>query len=197
MNTFEIVALVGAVAGFSMVLGGIWLVAKGIITMAATPKADALTIEWKKQFRINTQIPGLTFFLVGLMFVAVPLEFLKPPEVSPIEFNGQINGVDEPVSILVRPTNWALVGDSLTGEISGKVYPDFSVLLLLISAPGYEPYSKPFKVNLEGPRIAELGTVELRRSKVKESDLEKSIAHLPFQVPPSSSTQAPTYGVPL
>ena len=36
MTPFEIVALAGAIAGLSMVLGGIWLVAKGAITMAAT-----------------------------------------------------------------------------------------------------------------------------------------------------------------
>jgi hypothetical protein len=197
MNAFEIVALMGSAAGLSMVLGGIWLVAKGVITMAATPKADALTIEWKKQFRMNTQIPGLAFFLVGLMFIAVSLYFLQPHEIEPIEFEGQLKGVDEQVSIFVRPTTWELPGDSATGQISGKVYPDFSILVLMVNAPGYEPLIKPVKINLGGQRVAKLGTLELRRSKVKESDLQKSIAPIPFSAPDPSTTKTSTFGAPL
>jgi len=197
MTAFEIVALVGAFAGFCMVLGGIWLLAKGVITLAATPKTDAITIEWRKQFRINSQVPGIAFFLIGLMFISVSLEFLKPPDVAPIEFEGQIKGnIDEQVSILVRPANWELPGDSTTGQISGKVYPDFSVLVLVINAPGYEPFTKPVKVNLEGQRIAKLGTVELRR-KVKESDLQKQIVPIPFDAPIPSSAKDSKFGAPL
>lgn len=194
MSAFEVVALLGAIAGLAMVLGGIWLVAKGVITMAATPKADALTVEWKKQFRINTQVPGLAFFLVGLMFIAVSLQYLKPPEIVPIEFDGQIKGVEEPVSILVRPVNWELPGNT-TGQISGKVYPDFSFLVLVINAPGYEPFTKSIKVGTDGSRVARLGTLELRR-KIKESELEKKITPLNFNVPAPSPSSTPAFGAP-
>jgi len=67
MTVFDIVVLIAAACGLAMVVGGIWLLARGAITLAATPKTDALTLEWKKQFRINTQVPGLAFFLVGLI----------------------------------------------------------------------------------------------------------------------------------
>lgn len=194
MSAFEVVALVGALAGLSMVLGGIWLVAKGVITMAATPRADALTIEWKKQFRMNTQVPGLAFFLVGLLFIAVSLIFLKPSAIDPIEFEGRLKDVDEPVSILVRPANWELPSNS-TGEISGKVYPDFSFLVLVVNAPGYEPLTKPVKIDAEGHRMARLGTLELRR-KVKESDLEKRVAPLPFPPPAGPAAAGPAFGAP-
>ncbi|MDF3822084.1 hypothetical protein P3G55_19420 [Leptospira sp. 96542] len=197
MNAFVIVALLGAIAGLSMVLGGIWLVAKGLITMAATPKADALTIEWKKQFRINTQVPGLAFFLVGLMSITTSLVFLKPSDADPIEFEGQIRGIEGQVSILVRPSNWILNGDSATGRISGNVYPDFSFLVLSINAPGYEPLNKQVRVNLTGQRIANLGMVELRRSPVSESDLTRQIAPIPFSSPSLATTRAPTFGAPL
>jgi hypothetical protein len=193
MNAFQIVALMGSAAGLAMVLGGIWLVAKGVITLAATPATEALSIEWKKQFRLNTQVPGLAFFLVGLLFISVSLVFLKPADVTPIEFEGQITGVnaDEQVSILVRPSNWELPGNS-TGLISGKVYPDFSLLVLVISAPGFEPFSKPVKVNLEGQRIAKLGTVELKR-KLKASELQKQIVPIAFDTP-APSAAAPAFG---
>ena len=123
MTAFEIVALTGALAGISMVLGGIWLVAQGALTLAATPKSDALTIEWKKQFRINTQVPGIAFFLVGLLFITLSLGFLKPPELVPIEFEGEIKGIEEAPTIVVRPANWELPA-STGGHVNGRVYPD-------------------------------------------------------------------------
>lgn len=195
MDAFEIVALVGAVAGFSMVVGGIWLVAKGVITLAATPKAEALTIEWKKQFRLNTQVPGLAFFLVGLMFIAVSLTFLKPSDVAPISFEGQIRGIDQQVSIFVRPQPWVLAGDSVTGQIRGTVYPDVSVLVLSVTAPGYEPLDRPIKINLQGRRVADLGVVELRQSGVRRSDLSENIVPLPFSPPDASMKRAASFGV--
>lgn len=191
MTAFEMVALIGALAGASMVLGGIWLVAKGVITLAATPKADALTIEWKKQFRINTQVPGLAFFLVGLMFISISLGFLRPPDIVPIEFAGQLKGVDQPVSIVVRPENWELPGGS-TGQINGKIYPDFSVLVLMVNAPGYEPFTKSIRIEPNGHRVAELGTMEMHR-KVIQADLETHVAALPFGAPPVSD--GATFGV--
>ncbi|NML42671.1 hypothetical protein HHL11_02840 [Ramlibacter sp. G-1-2-2] len=181
MTAFEIVALTGALAGISMVLGGIWLVAKGVITLAATPKRDAITIEWKKQFRINTQVPGIAFFLVGLLFITMSLGFLKPPDIVPIEFDGEIKGIDDPPAILVRPANWELPS-STGGRINGRVYPDLSVVVLMINAPGYEPYTQSIRINPRGRRVAHVGTLELRR-KVQESDLEKRIAVLPFTTP--------------
>lgn len=182
MSPFEVVALIGALAGISMVLGGIWLVFKGALTLAAMPKTDAISIEWKKQFRINTQVPGIAFFLVGLLFIALSLQYLKPPEIVPIEFEGEIKGIDEPMSILVRPTNWELPA-STGGHIAGRVYPDLSVMVLMVNAPGYEPFTKSIKVGAQGRRVAHVGTLELRR-KVRESDLEKHITPLGFTAPP-------------
>jgi hypothetical protein len=194
MTAFEIVAMSGALAGLLMVLGGIWLVAKGAITLAATPQSDALTIEWKKQFRINTQVPGLGFFIIGLLFISVSLGFLKPSEIMPIEFEGQVTGVEEPISIIVRPANWELPSNT-SGQINGKVYPDFSFLVLIVNAPGYEPYTKSIKIGTDGQRLARLGTLELRR-KVKENELEKRITSLPFSAPPPNATQSANFGVP-
>ena len=94
----------------------------------------------------------------------------------------------------MRPANWELPGNT-TGQISGKVYPDFSFLVLVINAPGYEPFTKSIKVSADGPRMARLGTLELRR-KVKESDLEKKVTPLPFNLPAMSSAGTPAFGAP-
>jgi len=193
MTVFEVVALIAAFCGFAMVLGGIWLMAKGVITLAATPKTDALTIEWKKQFRMNTQVPGLAFFMVGLLFVWVALRSLHPADIVPIEFEGTIKGVEEPVSILVRPHAWELPSTT-SGEITGKIYPDLSVLVLVVNAPGYQPYSKLIKLKADGPRLAQLGTLELHRN-VRESDLSKSITDLPFNAPAPAKSENAAFGV--
>ena len=190
MTVFEVVALIASLCGFAMVLGGIWLVGKGVITLASTPKYDALTIEWKKQFRIHTQAPGLAFFLVGLIFVAVALQYLRPSGVVPIEIEGTLKGVEEPVTASVRPINWDL--HSTVNQISGRIYPDFSTIILVVNAPGYEPYSKVIKMNVSGRRLAQLGIVELRR-KVRESDLSKKIANLPFGI---KHDEGAVFGVP-
>jgi hypothetical protein len=123
-------------------------------------------------------VPGIAFFLVGLLFISVSLGFLRPGELVPMEFEGEIKGVEEPVSILVRPANWELPSTT-AGKINGKIYPDLSFVVLVINAPGYEPFSKSIKVSPDGRRVAQLGTLELRR-KFKKTDLTTSVAELPF-----------------
>jgi hypothetical protein len=195
MTAFELIATIGAACGVAMVLGGIWLIANGQITLASTPQVEALTIEWKKQFRMSTQVPGIAFFLVGLIFVVIPLMLLRPPVMVPLEFEGEIKGAEEPVSISIRPTtNWELPGTT-AGKVNGVIYPDLSVVLLVINAPGYEPVSKSIKISPDGRRLAQFGTLELRRTKLRKTDLAESIAGLPFEAPPAA-TNASMFGVP-
>ena len=196
MVAFEIIAIIGAACGVAMVLGGIWLIAKGQITLAATPHTDALTIQWKKQFRMSTQVPGIAFFIIGLTFVVVPLVLLKPPALVPLEFEGEIKGAEEPVSISVRPTSsWELPGTT-AGKVNGMIYPDLSVVLLVINAPGYEPFSKSIKVSPDGRRLAQFGTLELHRTKLRKTDLAESIVSLPFDAPSTAAANKLAFGVP-
>lgn len=168
------------------------MIAKGQLTLAATSHTDALSIEWKKQFRMSTQVPGIAFFVIGLVFVVLPLVFLKPAAIVPMEFEGEIKGVEEPVSILVRPaTNWELPCTT-TGKVNGKIYPDLSFVLLVINAPGYEPYSKSIKISSDGRHLAQFGALELHRTKVRKEFLSGSITKLPFE----ASANGPTFGVP-
>ena len=181
VSAFELIAMLAAVSGLIMVAGGIWLLAKGVITLAATPKGQAISVEWKKQFRLSSQVPGLAFFLVGLLFVALPLKFLQPSDTAPVEFEGDFKGVDAPVTINVRPQDWTLSASS-AGHVQGKIYPDVSVLVLSVTAPGYVPFTTVVKLENSGRRLARLGTLELRRT-VRESDLVKSIGDAPLTTP--------------
>jgi hypothetical protein len=167
------------------------------LTFAATPNTEALTLEWKKQFRLTTQVPGMAFFLIGLLFVAVSLWALWTPGLAPLEFEGKITGVEEPVSILVRPTNrWELRGTT-AGAIIGKIYPDLSQLELVVNAPGYVPLITPIQVNPRG--LNNLKTLELRR-ELKKSDLTAtaSVPDLPFNPADTANAAASkvAYGSP-
>lgn len=192
MTPFEIVAVLGALAGVLMVLGGILLFYKGALTLQATPQ-DAITLEWKKQFKISTQVPGIAFFLVGLLFVVVSLFYLKPPPIIPIEIEGQISGVDQPVSLAITPAKWELQGDT-TGKIQGKVYPDLSVLLLVVNAPGYEPFTQSISVKEESRKLAKVGTLQLTR-KVNISDIKENLIDIPFPAPPTTLPNQKPFGV--
>ena len=194
MSVFDIVVLIAAACGLAMVVGGIWLLARGAITLAATPKTDALTIEWKKQFRINTQVPGLAFFLVGMMFIGLSLRFSQPPDVVPIEFRGQFKGVEGPVTVLVAPNRWQ-IPTTTSGMLQGKVYPDLSMLILVATAPGYEPFSTVVALRPQGQRLAELGTLELKKKVGEIKASSANIGAIDFN-PPDHGAGASSFGVP-
>ena len=193
MIVFEIVVLIAAACGLVMVVGGIWLLAKGAITLASAPKTDAITIEWKKQFRINTQVPGIAFFLVGLLFLGFSMYFSRPPDIVPIEFNGQIKNVEEPVTILVSPNQWQIPTAS-DGSVEGKIYPDLSILLLVVSAPGYEPFRSVVNLRKSGKRLAKLGTLELKKKIAEIKATPDNISAIGFAAPPAGNNQ-PNFGV--
>jgi hypothetical protein len=55
---FGAVVLLTALCGLIVVAGGIFLLAKGAITLASTSPTDALSVEWQKKFKLNTQVPA-------------------------------------------------------------------------------------------------------------------------------------------
>jgi hypothetical protein len=193
ITPFEVVAILGAFCGTAMVVGGIWLVAKGVITLAATPQAQALTIEWKRQFRINTQVPGLAFFIVGMLFISISLRFLQPDPVLPVELVGELRGMDQPWLLSIRPQNsWEQRG-SATRTFSTKIYPEVSSLVIEVTAPGYEPFEKSIPISGKTKRLENIGILELRR-KVVKADISQSVATLPFQVEPPGPEPRPSFG---
>lgn len=195
MSPFEGAAILGAVCGTAMVFGGIWLVAKGVITLAATPQAEALSIEWKKQFRMNTQVPGLAFFLVGLLFIYISLLFLKPVEVPPFEVAGELKGMDQPWSISIRPqNNWQEKGSSAR-RFNTRIYPEVSSLIIEVTAPGYEPFEKSITITPRNKRTEDLGTLVLRRV-IKKEEIARSVASLPFDATAPGAASRATFGEP-
>jgi hypothetical protein len=190
MTVLAIVELLTATCGIIVVAGGIYLLAKGAITLAATSPADALTIEWQKKFRVNTQVPGIAFFVIGLCFVVVALYSASPPE--PIDLQGEVHGVDGPVTVIIRsePLHPPVFGD---GAIRYRFYPDFSVLTLEASAPGYEPM--PVPVEISHGALINVGTIQLRRKIQEIAAKPESIQPISFQ-PPLVTDTTRSFGAP-
>lgn len=190
MDVFSIAVIMAVLCGLAMVLGGILLIYKGAMTLAGTPAVDAITIEFKKQFKLNSQVPGVAFFIVGLLFVVVALWFCRPPR--PIELEGRFKGSDAPVTIVVSSPRWHLQPSS-TGVIRGRIVPDMTYLVVEAFAPGCEPLQEPIDTRKVMGGKVELGEFHLVR-KVDGVTLNPSnISSIPFQVPPANAPEA--YGV--
>lgn len=190
MSMFEVVALFGAISGLSMILGGMWLIAKGAMKLAETAPGDALTVEWMKKLRISTQAPGIAFFIIGLAFITLSLWFTSPSEVEPIVIDGQIEEMEDPdpVTVSIQPVAQTLELSS-DGQILAKVYPDTTYLVLRISAPGHVPFVKTI------PRShPSIGKLKLRRMMKKEQ-IATNVQELPFEPPPLASERDYNFGV--
>jgi hypothetical protein len=192
MSIFELAVLLASLCGVIMVCGGLFLLGRGAITLAATPKTDAISIEFRKQFRIHTQVPGIALFLVGLMFVTQALYFSKPGDIVPIDLQGEVSGVVGPVTVIIS-TKWP-VHTFTGGQIEGRIYPDMTSLIVEATAPGYLPFSAPVKLKTSPRRVAALGSLRLQKVLDEIPPNPANIRGLDFTAPPPG--QGGSFGVP-
>jgi len=180
MSTHDIAILFSAIAGFCMVIGGMLLIWKGAIVLAGTDSSTALSIEWKKDFKLNTQAPGIAFFILGLSFSCVAIYSSKPNALKPtdpIYITGTFDNVNEIVTITAVPSGW-VVSSGSNGVVDAKFTPDTEILNLNFSAAGYLPaqipqnlsktkdrvirFDKPFKL-IKSP----VPTIETKQENIK------------------------------
>lgn len=184
-------AVAGAIlSGLLMVGGGIWLIYKGALVLASTDKATALSIEWKKSFRLNTQAPGVAFFIIGLLFLIVALQFSKPAQIEPIQVLGRVINVDQPVTVTAETDLWPIKISS-DGKINGEIYPNVRQLTIRITAPGYRPVWHP--ITLEDDHTVELAEpIALIKTTSEIFGSVENIDEAPAGLAPLAS--APNFG---
>lgn len=161
-QVFELAVVITALAGFSMVIGGMALIYKGALALAGTDKSQALSIEWKNELRISTQAPGIAFFVVGLAFCATALYAAKPNPVEPFRITGNVASVDEPLTVIAESSPWQ-VTTSTDGTIDGQIFPNVTSLVIKVTAPGYKPFAKPINLGSASGREIKLTGIRLDR----------------------------------
>lgn len=190
MGTWDYILLLGAVCGLIMVLGGILLLYKGAISLTNISGADAFTIEFKKELRVSTQYPALGIFLIGLLFIALPV-YIGKPEINKITLKAKTIDVSEPVNISIKANSWSS-GLSHTGEIIETIYPNIDNIQVVVSAPGYENKSKTINISSVKNGVADLGDIHLQQKLAKSSIDSSRVVPIPDGLP--SLTDKPAFG---
>jgi hypothetical protein len=144
MNPFNIVIYGSLFCAIAMILGGIWLLAKGAIKLSEEGKnPGGLTVEVFNKIKVNTGYPALAFFIIALFFIALAMWFSKPADVLSLNIDGKLNIDGDPselVTIKVVPSSESGVTlhPNSDGSLTRTLHPEFA-LDVVINAAGYEP----------------------------------------------------------
>lgn len=151
-----------------MVIGSMGLLYKGIITLGKADTKSAMTVEFKKHIKVTSHYPALALFLVGWIFLLVPMflnnEINTPDEVQ-VDGNILIIPSSDIGKVTVRVLGgpWDLTPDT-DGSLNQTLYPNLRKMRLEVSAPGRPTIVKTVKVDESG-RIM-LGPVQVPASLV-------------------------------
>ena len=141
MQPHTVAIYVSLFCALVMIIGGIWLLAKGVIKLSETGKAEGgLSVEVFNKFKFSTGYPALAFFIIGVFCIAVAIWFSKPADAVSIVFVGKLN-LDNTSAVRGKVVPVAEVGATFQPNSNGiieKTHPDlrFEVQIL---APGYDP----------------------------------------------------------
>ena len=148
-------------AGFCMVIGGMLLIWKGAIVLAGTDSSTALSIEWEKKFKLNTQAPGIAFFILGLLFSSLAIYSSRSTE--PIYVVGTLDDVNEIVTVTVAPQQLWEIKSGSNGVIDGMFRPDTETINLKFTAACYEDAQIPHNLSKIKDRIIKIDNIKLKR----------------------------------
>ncbi len=122
-----------------MVIGGLYLLSKGIISINKANKEDAITLEFKNQLKVTSHYPAIALFIIGFGFSALALHtYNKAMEHLEFKLVGHVN-VPEPNKVrakVVLPEISAGQADNF-GRIIATITPRVDVLDIRLTYPGY------------------------------------------------------------
>lgn len=163
MGTFDIVIILGAICGLSMVIGGMGLLYKGVITLNQASTQEAASLEFKKMLKITTHYPALGLFIIGLAFVIIAVVFSKSTQ-NQFEITGRITNIDDPDSLKVVITVPAWEGTAnVGGEINASVIPRIDRFNVWLTYPGYRDFKKLIKTKESKLGVITIGEQQLQK----------------------------------
>jgi len=193
---FNVAIYVSLFCAIVMIVGGIWLLAKGAIKLSEAGKTEGgLSVEFFNKIKLNTGYPALAFFIIGLFFIALAIWFSKPADVVSLSIDGKLNiegGRSDDLTVKVVPNNdigVTLRPDS-DGDLTRTLHPEFE-LQFVINAAGYNPdgYRKTVTITRGKPLRIDLPK-NLKFTKVIAAPPEGKIIPLPANVTPPPVQEA-------
>ena len=183
---FDVVVLASPICGLIMVIGSMFLLHKGIITLSQASKEQALSIEFKKTIKISSHYPAIALFMLGGVFVFTPIIILSSAQKT-FAINGTVyvfpEGEMQNVRIKLIGGPWGVEPGS-DGSVNGEISPSLKKLRLEVSAPGHPTYKKT--LNVKGSEII-LGDIKLNNAVVSKSGLVKKVGRGAIQLPSLNS----------
>jgi len=138
MTPFFVVILFQAMAGIAIVIVGLYLLWKGVLSLAGGPGSDALGLEVSKLFTIKTCSPAIGLFALGGLLLA-GAAYLSRAESEILRVQGTLVGINprETRTTLVTE-HWKEKAPVPNGVVTGTVNLGSRTLFLHIIAPGFE-----------------------------------------------------------
>jgi hypothetical protein len=188
MDPFDTIIILAGVCGVGMVFGSMVLLFKGIINLQAA-SGGAMNVGLQRLIKIETTVPALGLFVIGLVFILSAAAMSRPDGVSPVQIKGQIRPAgSSSVSILIRTEQGALV-PSTDGQIQGVIYPHMGGLTVEITAPGYSTplFRKTIMPQEIRSGVASIGDVDLGQPVKNEPPVRpENVATPAVPLPPVS-----------
>lgn len=189
---FGYLLLSGPLCGMIMILGGILLLYRGAITLGNAGEG-ALSIEFQNYFRFTTQYPAMGFFIIGLIFVLVPIFFGIPPKSTPIIVKAEAVNVEDPVSVRLMAQSWNSNLKHTGGKILEQFNPNRNTLQVVLTAPGHIDHTETIQLSALKNDTADLGKISMKKEIAKEK-LKRNIQNAPEGVTLQGLETKATYG---
>ncbi|MCK5888645.1 MAG: hypothetical protein KAG19_01750 [Methylococcales bacterium] len=158
---FETVILIGAICGSIMVLGSMFLLYKGAISLRAAADHEAISIELIDEIKMSTRYPALALFLIGFVFFISAAWFAQSAETKFL-VEGNVSSPDKLIDVELHLSagTWKQSVLDERGTFSVLFYPNMDRLIATVIAPGYENSGVTRDVRVKQNRVI-IGTLEI------------------------------------
>ena len=187
MGPFQYIVLLGGLAcALFIVVGGLWLMSRGILKLdpgtASTGSGGETKIELYA-LKFATSYPALGLFGIALAFCLVAAMLGRPVIVTSLLVDGTVVGPDaSSVALYVSPYPNRLV--PIDGKVRERILPTEGEVIVMVVASGYNPPFDLRRAKLKGETIkldlSMTGMTKLVDQRpVGPSDVESAPSKLP------------------